>query len=117
PPALALYLWSPGLEPVLYTLQQPCEEHAGAGDEHHRGEHLRRLERRAVIRDELADAVPRRDELRDDDARQRVADAKPESGQDEWHGTRQDDPSKDQRLGRAEGARDTQKGGVGVPHA
>src|SRR5439155_22970137 len=78
---------------------------------------LRRLERRAVIRDELADAVPRRDELSDDDAGERVADAKPESGQDERHGTRQDDPSEDQRLGRAEGARDTQKGGVGVPHA
>src|SRR5207249_2558629 len=62
-------------------------------------------------------STARRDELSDDNARQRVADAKPESGQDERHRARQDDPSEDQRLGRAEGARNAQKRGVGVPHA
>src|SRR5882672_7990267 len=71
---LALDLWSPGLESVLHTLQGPGKEHSCARDEHHSREHLRRLERDAVVRDQLADAVARRHQLGHDDAGQRMTD-------------------------------------------
>src|SRR3954469_3440116 len=44
-PFLRSDLWSPALETVLHPLKQPREDHARAGDEEHRREHLRRLER------------------------------------------------------------------------
>src|SRR5919201_2104683 len=103
---LAFHLWSPALEPVLYTLQQPREEHARARDEDHGGEHLGHLERHAVVGDELADAMACRDELADDDAGESVTDAEAEAGEDERHRAGQHDASEDERLGCAERLRD-----------
>src|SRR5579859_4997697 len=83
-------LGSPRLESVLDPLEDRREEHAGARDEDDPGQHLRRLEGLPRDRDELADAVPRGDELADHDTGHGVADAEPEAGQDEGDGAGQD---------------------------
>src|SRR5256885_4380863 len=110
-------LRTPALEAVLDALEDRREQHAGAGDEHHPGEHLRRLERLAGDRHEHADAVPRSDELADDHTRERVPHAEPEAGEDERHRAGEHDAPEDEGVGRAERPRDPQQRGLRVPDA
>src|SRR5438067_4500132 len=117
PSRLRSDLWSPALESVLDTLQRPREEDAGARDEDDRRELLRRLERHAVVLDELADAVTRGDELGHDESGECVTHTQAQTGEDERHRAREHDALEDEHLRRAERARDAQERGVGVPDA
>src|SRR5712692_8409391 len=98
----SLDLWAPRLKSILDTLEDRRKQHPGTGDEDHAGQHLRRLECLARDRDELPDAVPRGDQLGDNDASQRVADAQPEAGENEGHRAGQHHPTEDERIRGAE---------------
>src|SRR5438309_615553 len=113
----SLDLRSPRLESVLDALQDRRKEHPGAGDEDHAGQHLRRLERLARDRDELADPVLRGDQLGNHDAGERVADAQPEACENEGHRAGQHHPTEDERIRGAERSRDTQESGLRIPDA
>src|SRR5438093_6191976 len=98
----SLDLRSPRLESVLDALEDRREQHPRARDEDHARQHLGRLQRLARDRDELADAVLYRDQLRDHDARERVADAQTEPGEDERYRAGKHHAAEDERVRRAE---------------
>src|SRR6267142_4883532 len=95
-------LWTPRVEVALEPLQSVGQEEPSGSDQEQPGEDLRALERAARDHHHPADPVLRGDVLRDDDADERVADAKPQPGEDEWHRPRQRDRAEDLAIARSE---------------
>src|SRR3989442_4834799 len=96
----------PGLEAPLEPLQGKRHEHAGPGDEHEPGEHLRALERGPRHEHHLPNPELGRDRLADDYPGQRVTYPQTKPGEDERHRPGERDRPEELDIRRAKTSRD-----------